>query len=100
MGTAFAARPDLANLADVRLFDVVLDNSWRNQSGFFGKVHHVMRFGGDVPEQLVSLFGSLSEDLHVSADILCRLAVFFKFILGEKHASAVVEPVELKHVVN
>ena len=75
MGAVFAAGLDFANIADVRLFDVVLDSSWGNQPGFFGKVHHVVRFGGDVPEQLLSLFGSLSEELHVLADILCRIAV-------------------------
>ena len=100
MGAVLAAGPYLPYFSDEGLFDVILDNSWGNQPGIFGEVHHVMRFGGDVPEQLLILFGSFSHGLHQPADILCRNVVCFTFILGEKHASAVVELVELKHVFN
>ena len=46
-----------------------------NQPGFFWKVLHVVRFGGDVPQKLLILFGFLPEELHVLAYILCRIAV-------------------------
>ena len=65
-----------------------------------GKVLHVVGFGDDVPEQLLCLFRSGSQDLHIFADTLCRSGVCCKLGCGEKHSCAVVQPVEFEGSIN